>query len=473
MSLTKVTYSMVDAPVLNLKDYGAVGDGVADDTAAWLAFKTACSTTGSKGIVPTGNYLIDPFTFGPSDSGLILEGPTHNTASTSPGISGPGYFGAPIAVFRARSASTKFVSFSGAYSIEVSNIAFDGNQFSDSVFYFGGTVNNTALIFNTCEFYGATNAIGVVHFYDGTLGGNNCYFYDCYLYQYHNYTAGTNRAKNCILNTNTNAFIINYTDCIFAQASVLIEYNQGSCNLYGCSGYEVTTAMISIINTCQPFICSYWYNEGSPNVPFIQQQANAGVTTYYPINIVNPIINSTNSDIILTCQQPVNIYGGFIGGDIQVNPVATYGTMNHIFDSVAFNTSYGIIGTGSITQTITRNCSVNYIVAPTKDYGALKLAKYASSIDAGATISVTNETWITVSNSGAQNVTGLTGGLVGQQVILYFDDGNTTLVNSGTLKLQGSTNVTPTNNSVITFIGSGAAPGLSPAYYSEVSRSIK
>lgn len=34
MSLTKVTYSMIDGPVVNVSDYGAVGDGTTDDTAA-------------------------------------------------------------------------------------------------------------------------------------------------------------------------------------------------------------------------------------------------------------------------------------------------------------------------------------------------------------------------------------------------------------------------------------------------------
>jgi Right handed beta helix region len=34
MALTKVTYAMIDGPAVNVKDYGAVGDGTANDTAA-------------------------------------------------------------------------------------------------------------------------------------------------------------------------------------------------------------------------------------------------------------------------------------------------------------------------------------------------------------------------------------------------------------------------------------------------------
>lgn len=468
MSLTKVTYSMIDAPVLNIKDYGAVGDGVANDTAAWLAFKSACATLGAKGVIPTGTYLVDPFTLGPSDSGLILEGPTQNFAS--------GAFGAPTATLKARSASAKFVSFQGVYNLNISGLAFDGGQYSDNVFYFDGTVNNTYLKFSFCEFYGATNATGVVHRYDGTIGGDHCYFYNCLLYQYHNYTAGTNRARNCIRNTNTNAFIIDYTDCFFAQADTLIEYQNGSCNLYGCMGFLAVSTQIKIINICQPFICSYWYNEQTTNVPFILQQFNAGVTSGYPITIINPIVNSINAGITLTCQQPVTIYGGFIGGNITVTPVATYGLMNHIFDSVAFNTGYGIIGTGAETQVSSRNCSVNFVqqAAQFQDVnlqnvyasGSTRISTTYTITNGGATPAVTGSAFVKLVNSAPQNVTTLIGS-TGQIIQIYFDDANTTLVNSGDFILTASANVTPTANSIITMTK------INSNQWVEVSRSIK
>jgi hypothetical protein len=55
MSLTKVTYSMIDGAPANVTDYGAIGDGIADDTAA---FQAAINSGASRIIAPTGRYKI-------------------------------------------------------------------------------------------------------------------------------------------------------------------------------------------------------------------------------------------------------------------------------------------------------------------------------------------------------------------------------------------------------------------------------
>jgi hypothetical protein len=55
MSLTKATYSMIEGAPANVLDFGAVGNGVADDTAAFNAAIIA-----SKAVyIPAGTYIVD------------------------------------------------------------------------------------------------------------------------------------------------------------------------------------------------------------------------------------------------------------------------------------------------------------------------------------------------------------------------------------------------------------------------------
>jgi len=58
MSLTKVTYSMINGAVLNVLDFGAVGDGIADDTAAIQTASDASGSAGASLYFPDGTYKI-------------------------------------------------------------------------------------------------------------------------------------------------------------------------------------------------------------------------------------------------------------------------------------------------------------------------------------------------------------------------------------------------------------------------------
>jgi hypothetical protein len=58
MSLTKVTYSMIEGAVVNVKDFGATGDGTTNDTVAIQAAIDSLSATGGTVFFPTGEYRI-------------------------------------------------------------------------------------------------------------------------------------------------------------------------------------------------------------------------------------------------------------------------------------------------------------------------------------------------------------------------------------------------------------------------------
>lgn len=58
MALTKVTYSMIEGAPFSVLDYGAVGNGVADDTAAIQAAIDAVAVSGGELLFPPGTYKI-------------------------------------------------------------------------------------------------------------------------------------------------------------------------------------------------------------------------------------------------------------------------------------------------------------------------------------------------------------------------------------------------------------------------------
>lgn len=70
MSLTKVSYSMINGDVVNVLDYGAVGDGVSNDTAAI----TAALATGKSVFFPKGTYLSGAQTITTQGQTLFGEG---------------------------------------------------------------------------------------------------------------------------------------------------------------------------------------------------------------------------------------------------------------------------------------------------------------------------------------------------------------------------------------------------------------
>jgi hypothetical protein len=72
MSLTKVTYSMINGAAVNVLDYGATGDGTTDDTAA----VQAALNVGGAIYFPAGTYLVKDST---NTAGAVVLAPASNS----------------------------------------------------------------------------------------------------------------------------------------------------------------------------------------------------------------------------------------------------------------------------------------------------------------------------------------------------------------------------------------------------------
>ncbi len=75
MSLTKVSYSMITGAPVNIRDYGAVGDGVTNDTAAIQAALTYADSIRGYVVIPTGTFLVNA-TLDPVNANIVGEGGT-------------------------------------------------------------------------------------------------------------------------------------------------------------------------------------------------------------------------------------------------------------------------------------------------------------------------------------------------------------------------------------------------------------
>lgn len=82
MALTKVTYSMIDGASINAQDYGAIGDGSNDDTAAIQAAINAASSSHQMVYLPIGKYKITSTLTVPQNGYLYMVGETGAATAT-------------------------------------------------------------------------------------------------------------------------------------------------------------------------------------------------------------------------------------------------------------------------------------------------------------------------------------------------------------------------------------------------------
>lgn len=480
MALTKATYSMIESAPLNLRDYGAVGDGATDDTAAWVNFIADCAAQSKEGFIPSGSYLIDPFTFTQDYSGMRLFGETYGRNGQTPGPGGipvqPGVFGVSPTELRCRTAGTAFITMSGILDINIDSVSLNGMGLVDDVLFFPGIDNNAYGQWNNSYFIRAKPITGNIHHYGGTNGGEGWTFFQCLFRGSFPNVDATNPAT-CVFIENTNAFLGTYQNCIFASTKeALIKFSAGAANLINCgffSNQVGMTAQILLVNGVQGFSMENPYTEGGlPNTPLIKQVGTAGTFSNRPIIISGIQNGSPNANIELNCQQPVIITGGFMGsGNIDITPFtvgpSVFGQEFVIVDGVGFTTGT-FTGTGALTKLITRGCvsEAGGIVTPKKslllEASVTSLTNTGSSVlstatvltATGATPAVPNTKFFTITNAAPTSINTFTGAPDGQEIVARLNNSNTTFVSTasgGSFILTGNVNYNPSGG-VISFI---------------------
>ena len=179
MALTKAHNRMIEGAAVNVKDFGAVGDGVTDDTAA---IQAAINSSG-KVFFPRGTYSHTDLNV---YSSTLLVGEGKNKS-----------------ILRARSGTTNSLYFSGTDATYITNISIhdlsiDGNSNATNGIYLDRVQRNPTL--KDIEIYGCTTGLRLRRVFNAYVHG-----------WFHNNTTGilldsganANTFDSCLIHSNT------------------------------------------------------------------------------------------------------------------------------------------------------------------------------------------------------------------------------------------------------------------------------
>ncbi len=207
VTLTVANAVAFNGPVLNVESFGAVGDGVTDDTAAFAAAITAANKlTNATIYVPAGNYLVTQITLGSEQ--LLGDGQGKTNIIEAPLANGAA---APYAMLwlssnsqvknltlNSNNVALPFLMY-GRFltNLNFDNVTFNANQtqyfdiHADNLVFFddcdmigSGSFLGTAseLFINGCNFYGTNDSNSLLY----SWGGSDISITNCTAQDYNN-----------------------------------------------------------------------------------------------------------------------------------------------------------------------------------------------------------------------------------------------------------------------------------------------
>jgi len=333
MSLTKVSYSMIEGEIVNVLDFGAVGDGVANDTAAIQAAVDSLTPGGGTVYLPNGTYLVDTIVF-PYDNG-----PNNTDPFTTINLIGSGM---TSAILQMNDPTKPVIAMDRA----VSNYRMTGSTFSD----FGVKAHPTGSVANSNHI--AIDAIGfdavifkrIKFFSNGS--GSVCFMFRTSAQPQLSYSQvfeGINASQavgpayvlktqgngiNALDNTN----LIQVRDCwVYANSDMVAAFDMSACSLY-----QVVNCLIEssgdygIVCGSRGTIMGNWF-----------ESLDVG-----PLEFVNTVAGASSENTIMG-----NYFSGFSGA---ITIPSTNNTNNIFINNAGGNwtlagpTKKYVIGAGAI-----------------------------------------------------------------------------------------------------------------------------
>jgi hypothetical protein len=356
MSLTKVTYSMIEDAPANVQDFGAVGDGITNDSAAIQAAINSFGANAGTVYFPQGSYLVGTAINLNDLRGIRLVGTGALVTSNSPGTR---------ILWAGGAASGSMLTAQGAVSIEIehitfqyTNAAYNGNLLSFEKN--SHPLDTTGIHIHHCSFIGsagvtsAARLIALSNTFDFTIE-----------YSFLNYAAvgiGCTSASNSgITIGNGMWFDKNFTDCaVKARGS---NWSFGNFISKSITGANPLTTFLKIDTECNALSFT--------NGVFLDGGSGGGTLIDFSTGIAKGIVfngttfNATSGGTAVKLSSTLNESAGFaahgcyiagigtgfnlgscVGVDISGNNInastSAWTAANQIDFSIKNNNTYGI-----------------------------------------------------------------------------------------------------------------------------------
>ena len=453
--------------VVSVKDFGAVGDGVTDDTAAIQAAMAAANgkaiyfSTGTyKTTSSTFSSLSNMLIFGDGFSSVIqvstaIDAWLFDNTCSNINIEGLTFVGASVAT-EVKTAIRLRAPRSSVRNCYIRN-------FNNGVLIQDENASDCLIIGNIFkDLIGATsgNGYGAYTVAQRTIISNNHFSavgrHDVYL------SGSTPQgAQYCVVEGNTSISCGHEAIALYAQST------QGSvkgCVVQGNTIKSSGTQAIGMTQNCTDNIIANNHIEAAGQYGIVLEGSTPAGT--YPLR--NVIAGNNVADCggqqIRAINSSNNIFVGNTTSAVSVTPISNRGIN---VDSTGTPSSYpsgNFVGNNTYNNLaggayIGSNAGVYFGIAERQEQ-----EEWLTAADGDTTPSVLNAKRLVLSNTGATTVSNFDDAKDGQEITLFFTNGNTT-VNQSNAYLAGGVNFTGTANDTLTLVKRGI-------YWYEKCRSV-